>query len=463
MQIRMTVRARRAVGLGAAALGLLAAAACDNPQDTLLEQQHPEVIAPADVNNNAGALALYTGALGRFKVALNGGNQNQEDLWNFEGLFTDEFKSGDTFSQRNDADQRVTQTGDAVLAPTYNAVQTSRGRARDAINALKQYAPTETAKIAEMYFEMGFMEMTLGQAFCNGIPLGETVAGVPVYTNPLTNSDVFLQAIARFDTANTILGSDASTAGTNVRNAVLLAKARAQVDLGQFSAAAALVGPVPTSYQYEITYSVTTQSNEWWQMSTSSRRYVVGDSFDVAGVIAGAIPFASLKDPRVKAVPDGKKAFDNITPFVEFQNFAQAEAAPLVSGVDARLIEAEAKLQSTGTDIPGAFAILNALRAAPPRLSGTYTPPAMAALAVPSTLTAAQDAFFREKALWQFGRGERISDLRRLVRQYGRSASTVYPTGAFHKGGNYGQLLSFPTPDAELSNPNFKGCLDLKA
>ncbi len=120
-------------------------------------------------------------------------------------------------------------------------------------------------------------------------------------------------------------------------------------------------------------------------------------------------------------------------------------------------------LRAARATSPGAFAILNTLRGAPQKLSTSYTTAVLPALTAPATVSAAQDQFFREKALWQFARGERLSDMRRLVRQYGRDATTVYPTGAFHKGGNYGVLLSFPVPDAELSNPNFKGCLDLKA
>ncbi|MES2180220.1 MAG: hypothetical protein V4550_20355 [Gemmatimonadota bacterium] len=442
------------------ALALVIAGACDNPQDTLLEQQQPQLILPEFTTSNAAALALYTGALGRFKTALNGGNNNQETIWNFAGLMTDEFKSGDTFSQRNDADQRVTQSADGVMASTYNSAQQSRGRARDAINSLRLYAPTETAKIAEMYFEMGFFELTLGQDFCNGIPLGETEGGVPVYTAPLTNDKVFTTAIARFDSALTILGSDASTAAANVRSALQIAKARAQVNLAQFSAAAATVAAVQTAYQYEITYSIPTQSNEWWQMSTSTKRYSVGDSVDATGIVKNSIPFASLKDTRVKVNANGTKSFDNLTPFVEFQNYAREDAVPLVNGTDARLIEAEAKLQAS--DIPGMMTILNNLRTAPPKI-GAYQPAVMAALPTPASTTAAQDLFFREKALWQFGRGERLGDLRRLVRQYSRTQDNVFPDGAFHKNGNYGTNVAFPVPDVEKSNPQFKGCLDTKA
>ena len=72
------------------------------------------------------------------------------------------------------------------------------------------------------------------------------------------------------------------------------------------------------------------------------------------------------------------------------------------SGIDARLIEAEAKLQAG--DIAGMMTILNALRAAPQTL-GVFKVPAMPALATPARQTDATDLFFREKALWQFGRG----------------------------------------------------------
>src|SRR6476661_3908315 len=185
--------------IAAALLPVVTLVACDVKQELLAPQQ-PQVISPGDIQSATGAEGQYTGALGRFRFALNGGNNNQEQLWAFEGLMTDEFKSGDTFSQRNDADQRTTQSNDGVMRPTYEGVQQSRGFARTAINALIAFEPNEKTKIGEMYFEMGVMELQLGQAFCNGIPLGETVDGIPSYSAPLTNDLVFATAIARFDT-----------------------------------------------------------------------------------------------------------------------------------------------------------------------------------------------------------------------------------------------------------------------
>jgi starch-binding outer membrane protein, SusD/RagB family len=73
--------------------------------------------------------------------------------------------------------------------------------------------------------------------------------------------------------------------------------------------------------------------------------------------------------------------------------------------------------------------------------------------------------FFREKAFWQFGRGNRLGDLRRLVRVYGKGTEDVMPTGRFHKAGgaSYGVDITLPITDNEKQNPNFKGCIDRKA
>jgi starch-binding outer membrane protein, SusD/RagB family len=104
--------------------------------------------------------------------------------------------------------------------------------------------------------------------------------------------------------------------------------------------------------------------------------------------------------------------------------------------------------------------ILNALRAAPPA-QGIFKSAALPALATPASKDDATTLFFREKAFWTFGRGQRLGDLRRQVRQYGRTIGQVYPVGSFFKNGNYGTEMFFPVPDVEKSNPNYTGCLDL--
>jgi hypothetical protein len=132
----------------------------------------------------------------------------------------------------------------------------------------------------------------------------------------------------------------------------------------------------------------------------------------------------------------------------------------MVSGIDARMIEAEGRLNAS--DIPGMMAILNALRAAPPKI-GTFQPAAMTALADPANIADATTLFFREKAFWTFGRGQRLGDLRRLVRQYGRTQDQVFPSGQQYKGVSYGSDVNFPVPDGERVNPQFNGCIDRNA
>ena len=459
--MKIAYGARWAIAAGVLALPLVATG-CD-PKKELLEPQQPSVISPGDIQSATGADGLYVGALGYMNTALNGsGTSNTESLWNWTGLFTDEFKSADTFSQRNDDDRRALQDNDGVLTPIYRRVQQGRGHARTAINALLQFEPDAKSKIAEMYFVMGFLEMSLGEYFCNGIPLGETVDGVPQYTEPLTTQQVLQTAVARFDTALTYLGSSTDTQSKLVRNAVLVAKGRAQVDLGQFAAAATTVAAVPTAYQYAFTYSPSTVDNEWWILGPSVQRYSVGDSVDISGPVLNAIPFASLNDPRVPIFTTGRPGEDNQTIFVWTHVLeGRDDPTPVVSGIDARLIEAEALLQ-TG-DYAGLIKNLNDLRTHPQTI-GLFDVPAMPALtAAPTTKDDAINLFFREKALWQFGRGYRMDDLRRLVRQYQRPQEKVYPSGAFFKTGSYGDEVAFPVVDDEKTNPNFQGCIDRNA
>lgn len=456
--------ARGLSAAAAVAAGSLALSAC-NVKHELLEPQQPGVISPSSVNSATAADALYVGALGRWKSSINGGGNNTEALWNWEALFTDELQSADTFSQRNDADQRNLQTNDGVLTPIWQSVAQARGRARDAINALLQYDQTATGKqhVGEMYLMMGYLEVSISQAFCNGVPFGETVNGAPVYTPPLPNSDGYKLAIAHLDSAKLYLtGTDQNT--QNILNAVAITKARAQVDLGDYNGAAATVASVPTSFQYNFEYSQTTFDNEWWIMGPSVKRYNAGDSLSQTGsLIQNSIPFARLGDPRVSVSVNGK-AEDNTSTFLQVNNWGRDDPIPPLSGIDARLIEAEAKLNAK--DIAGMMAILNALRGSA-QVIGVYKVPAMAALATPADQNSAINLFFREKALWQFERGYRMDDLRRLVRQYGRTQDQVFPNGQFVRNGtpsgNFGTQVAFPVPDYEQNNPQFHGCLDTKA
>jgi len=457
-------RAWVAAGLVAGAMAL---AACD-PNTELLQPQQPGILTPGDVASAgaAGAEALRIGALGALQQMVGGGNGNQENLWMMSDLLTDVWKSSDTFLERNETDQRRIQSSNGVWSSAYLMAQRVRGYARDAITPLATTVPSQPGEQGEMWFLIGFAETQLNQDFCNGVPFGITVNGVPQYVAGISNKDGFNLAITHLDSAIALsAGTDSTAART--KNAALIAKAMTLVDLGQFSQAAALVASVPTTFTYQATFAQASQSNEIWSLnaSQSSARYAVGDSVDLAGTIGNALPFASANDPRVpisggSSLNAKTPGIDKATPWVGSPWKNRTDAIVIVSGVDARLIEAEAALNAS--DYAGMTNILNTLRAAKPSL-GWGAPAAMSSLTVPATKDAAVKLFFREKAFWQFGRGQRQSDLRRMIRQYGYTQDQVFPTGAFHKGGTYNTDVNAPVPDSEKSNTLFTGCIDRNA
>jgi hypothetical protein len=113
-------------------------------------------------------------------------------------------------------------------------------------------------------------------------------------------------------------------------------------------------------------------------------------------------------------------------------------------GEEARLIEAEAALQAG--DNATFLDKLNTLRAS---VTG------LAPLSDPGTVDGRVDLLFSERAFWTFATATRLGDMRRLIRQYGRDANSVFPTGNYHRGGTYGNDVNFPVPDQEKQNPNY--------
>ena len=471
-------RVRAAAGLMAVALVPLLGA-CSSATDTLLEAEDPDIISPENAQSAEGALAQYNGALSRLKVITAGNSSvyGEGSTWLFGGLLADEWSTSSTFVQNDETDQRSIQINNSTVTNMFRYLSRARTSATEAIRGLRQYRETETTRIAEMYFVRAFAQMQLANDFCNGIPLSsQDEAGVITYGNPLPVADVYQAAITDADSG---LAEIKGTAAGDiaVKNALLITKARALLGLAKFNDAATAVAGIPTSYSYEVTYTLTTGDNVLYSQPASSRRYTVGDSLEGRAhnlLVKNAIPFYSAKDPRVPVSykigtkNDTTLSQDGSIPSRTTTLWARSTSVPVVHGLDARLIEAEAKLQAD--QIPAMVTILNDLRNAPPKLGEVQVPAtgtgSLAPLAVPATKDAAIDLFFREKAFWEFGRGFRLGDLRRLVRQYNRPADQVFPVGEHYRGGNYGPDVNLPVPQQEQNNPELGGapaCIDRKA
>ena len=463
----IVARMRAAVGISTVAL-LPVLGGCSDVTDSLLEATDPDVISPENAQSPEGALSLYNGALSRLRTITAGG----ESTWLFGGLLADEWSTSSTFVQNDETDQRAIQGNNSTVTGEFRALARARQSATEAIRTMREFREDETVNIAELYFVRAFAELQMASDFCNGIPLSQQEAdGTIVYGDPLPVDAVFAAAIADAD-SGLALATGTSAAAVAVQNALKITKARAQLGRAQFAAAATTVSGIATSYAYNVTFAVGSGDNILWNQPASQRRYTVGDSLEGRGrniLVRNAIPFFSSQDPRlpvrytVSARGDTTISQDGLTPSRTTTLFARTTATPVVSGLDARLIEAEARLQTN--DFAGMMTILNALRASPPKL-GEVQPPAMAALPTPATRDAAIDLLFREKAFWTFSRGQRLGDMRRLIRQYNRPQTQVFPVGTHYRGGNYGTDVNLPVPQAEENNPSLGGgpaCIDRNA
>ena len=455
LKLLMSAAARTAVGITAFGLAL---SACSSITDNLLTAETPGIIPPALTQSAEGALGLANGTLDTFR-SITAGN---ESTWLFGGLLGDEWSTSSTFPQNDETDQRHVQENNAQVTGMLYRLYRTRIRAAEAITALNKFAPTNRSLIGEMYFAKGFAEMQLAQDFCNGIPISNLVDGVPQAGEPETDAKVFTRALASYDSAIAFAnGVDARS--VLIGRAARIGKARAQLGLKQFAEAASTVAGIPTSFSYTHTFSLTTGTNTIWGQGFSAARYVVGDSLEGNArniYVKNALPFVSAKDPRLPVDLLTNNGQDGQTRIRRTPLYGQLTSVEVVNGVDARMVEAEAALAAGD---PAKFlAIHNALRAAPPKL-GEVQAAALAPLVDPGTDAARVSLQFREKAFWTFSRGQRLGDMRRLVRQYGRAVTDVFPVGIHYKGGDYGADVNFPIVTDERNNPKFNGCIDRSA
>lgn len=456
--ITTTNRALRSRGVAARLTVLVAGALCLGGCSVgdILSVQDPDIINPANVQSPAGADAVRVGALARFNTATSG----DESLFLLGGLFADEWNNGDSYIARQEVDQRVITPENSFLLTANRSLNRARLSGAQAVELLRKYAAPGW-QIGEMYFVQAYVENLASENYCNGLVFSMVIDGREEYGSPLTTVAGFQRALAHADSGLAV--ATGSTANDlRVQQALQVTRARILLNLNRVPEAASAAAPVATSFRYLMLHSVTTASNATWSLNNQSRRYSVSTSEGTNG-----LDFAAAKDPRVpvcqggdaacKAVGVTQTTRDDLSkPFyVQLVWPARESSVAVVDGVEARLIEAEAKLR--GGDAAGSLAILNALRTS---VTG------LAPLADAGTAAARADQLFRERGFWLFGRGHRVGDLRRLIRQYSRPADSVFPTGAWHKGGNYGPDVTLPVPQAEENNPNVthgKTCIDRNA
>jgi len=417
------------------------------------------VTDPSVTKTPKGALRAYYGTLETFYRALAAGDHN--GYITIAGLFTDELQwtdPGIVAGGLPSVDRRDTgldPEGQDHWEFVYSNLHRVRGQAAQAIGLQKEYAPDSlVALTGHLYALQAYAEIFLADLFCSGIPLSTLdYKGDFTFRPGSTTDQVYEHALALLDTALTFSGDS-----VRFKYLAQVGQARALLNLGRFTDAATAVAEVPDNFSYSVAFDGVNVN----LFSVVNPNRVNGPAWsytvsDIEGI--NGLDYQTSGDPRTKTSPVTGLSGITIHHPNKYGTDGSGQVV-LASGIEARLIEAEAALNDGD---PTWLDKLNHLR----QTMWTTIVPAVAGplpdLVDPGTDEARVDLLYRERAFWLFLTGQRQGDLRRLIRHYGRMQDQVYPTGSYlgavGAGLRYDSYVDLPVPDAErISNPYYDGC-----
>jgi len=389
--------ARRAIRPVGAATAVMALANCSSK---ILTVDTPDVLSASALGGSLGATTLRNGSMQDFVVSFSG---TQDGFLVSTGNMGDEIQTTDTFADRYFTDGRKqTEVLGGATNTMYNQLHLARAGLSSAIIAWAKVKPTTAAakdSLAEMYAIRGFTEDFFAEAYCSGTPFSNVAEdGSFVYGTPLTTAQILARAGSTLDSAVALATS------ATYKNLASVGKARVLLNLGQFAQAASAVSAVPTTFKYQVFHSVATarqQNGVFNAMFQAGTRYTVQTKEGVNGLDYLTTP----ADPRAPWTASLRVGFDGTSRNLPVEQKYPAQNSPvtLADGIEARLIEAEARLNATAGGSQGdrdaVFALLNTLRATglaaavtPPRASAMTSISSMKPIAPPSLRAALRRA-----------------------------------------------------------------------
>lgn len=420
----------------------------------LLDVTNPTLVRDSDIANAAGANARRLDVIAQVQAQFS---SIAKDVAMFSDEWRDDRRTiapGDNVSDQVLLDRRDSEayeqrystlggTSDPHLG-NLDLVVTS---ADIALPAIRAYTPDSLKGdfLAQVFALKAYAILQMAEDICSGFPINEVRNNLPVFSAPYATDSAVAYALSQLDSAAAHV-QDSS----RVRQFIAVIRGRALLDLGQYAAAAAAVTDVQTTFVYltegapGAIYPPALYCND----PSFCENYVMGDLEGGAG-----LPFVSAHDPRTYATAVGPSLSDpTITDYLSAKFPNNTTSAVMASGIEARLIEAEAALNSNSSDW---FATLNTLRA-------TMFSPAIPAIATQPTARDDQvNLLYSERAFWLYLTGRRLGDMRRLVRNYDRPAEAVFPHGDYALGGNYatGTAIPFIFTVESAQNPHLtSGC-----
>ena len=438
-------------------VGLLAAlsvvAACDT--DKLVNLQNPDVITGEVARDTANINELRNGVRFEFARALTGpaANNATPGIIGLSGVLSDEMWYASTFPTTQDIDRRSIDVSNGDLLLAYQYLHRARNIAERAAEQYTQTTRNNSADHAMVTNLAGYSYVLFAENFCSGVPCSKTAfTGELTFGGPYTTGQMLDSAISRFGEA---IARGTAGASSDQVNLAKIGKARALLDKDDFAAAAAAVAGVPSSFVYNVLYSESSsgQNNGIWQNINTEKRTSAASGEGANGIVffrRGTRPGNTI-DPRAPVDSTGRGLGTTVPHYSTLKYSTKGAPVALATGVEARLIEAEAALSKGQSN--AYLPILNTLRSD----AGIATP-----LIDPVTVDGRVRQFFTERAFWLWMTAHRVGDLRRMVRAYGYSQTQVWPTGQTINGSPYGSDINFPVPFQEQNNPEAPSgqCID---
>ncbi len=413
-----------------ACLTLTLLSACGGTADKLLSVTTPSRLGQDAYLVPQNAALISASAAADFECALGGYVVSS-------GLTAGELADATQTAARWSLDRRDFLTSDALYSTatcvglgTYTPISTARFTADQAYTYLNGWTDAQVPSnrqrlVATAALYAGYSLVLLGEGFCSA-----ALSGGP----ELTSAQLLDTAQARFTTAlaaaQAVPASD--TLARTVINAAHVGRARARLDRGDNTGAAADAALVPSGFVL----------NAGADATTGRRNNRVVAENNTARNVTVAVPYRGVTeqgqaDPRVSVADSSQRVLsDQVNRWYVQQKYAALTTPiPIATYVEAQLILAEATGGAQGVTI------LNALRAR----RGVGLPPLTAAeaAALPSTV-------LEERRRELFLQGNRLYDIRRANLALVPAPGTTYP-----KGGQYAAQTCYPLPDVErAANPN---------
>lgn len=434
-------RLARLTLLGALALALGAATACEN----FLVANNPGAVEAEDLNEPAYAGLIGAGPIFAFQ-------DSWDDITYWNGQLTDEIinRNGpNPFIEEGQIDRRELHS-DMTYIPAfiYSPVQRARFLAEDAVRRLTVILGDTVGRdlrVARAVAYGGYTYIGLGEMMCT-TPIDRSV--------PKTWDEMMTTAIVKFDSAVTIATAAKAYVQTLTPaqpNAVLaadsviafarLGAARASLNINDKAKATTYAQLVPAGFVFYAYYTDNTTA----QIHRTYNRIGTGNG---VGTLAGTPFEAMASDPRVPrattptarvGTPLSPSSYSSFNNTVVGANFTPTTSVRIASGLEARYIIAEAAGATAAT-----LTFVNERRAA-----GLQAPVALTGNALLAEL---RDQRARDFYL----DNHRLGDLRRYKKYY---TVDLFPKGPY-PGSTTGQIYNeaidcWPLPTNEINdNPN---------